>query len=141
MGRMSALQWTLHAQIKMRHYRLSPARVRHVLHAPRRVEEGVAPRTVAAMQPASLKTFAGRSGARVVPGKKDSWKQEIWVMVEDMPDGGRKVISAWRYPGVSKPRATAFLRKEYQEFVDGESEHGTLRLTGRTGKNSAETAE
>ena len=121
MGRMPALQWTLHAQIKMRHYRLSPARVRHVLHAPRRVEEGVAPRTVATMQPASLKTFGGRNASAEISGKNDSWTQEIWVMVEDMPEGGRKVISAWRYPGVSKPRAKAFLRKEYQEFVSGGS--------------------
>ncbi len=70
------LEWTLHAQVKMRHYGLSPARVRRVLHAPRRTEEGIAPDTTAMMQPASLKT-------------KDTWTQEIWVMVQDGPKAGR----------------------------------------------------
>jgi hypothetical protein len=135
MGRMSALQWTLHAQAKMRQYRLSPARVRRVLHAPKRVEEGVAPKTVAAMQPASLKTFGSKpasgadNGAKTAgsAARQDSWSQEIWVMVEDMPDGARKVISAWRYPGVSKPRAMAFLRKEYQEFTADHSDKKRTR--------------
>ncbi len=100
------LQWTLHARAKMNHYRLSPARVRHVLHSPKRVEEGVAPKTVAMMQPVSMK----------IVGKKESWTQEVWVMVEDAKDV-RKVISAWRYPGVTKPRDAAFLKKEYREFL------------------------
>ncbi len=136
MGRMSKLQWTLHAQAKMRHYRLSPARVRHVLHAPVRVEEGIAPRTVAAMQPVSLTTFGGRGGSGGTSVKKDTWKQEIWVMVEDMPDGVRKVISAWRYPGVSKPRTAAFLRKEYQEFIDGDPAGSLPRPAWRTGRDN-----
>ncbi len=106
------LEWTIHAQAKMRQYRLSPARVRRVLHSPRRTEEGVAPKTVAVMQPSSLKS-------------KDVWTQEIWVMVQDGPAGRpkvRRVISAWRYPGVTKPRATAVLaamRREYNEYSKG----------------------
>ena len=90
----------------MRHYGLSPARVRRVLHAPRRIEEGIAPNTVAMMQPTSLKT-------------KDTWAQEIWVMVLDGPKA-RRVISAWRYPGITKirgPEALAALRREYDEFA------------------------
>ena len=115
------LQWTLHARAKMNHYRLSPARVRHVLHSPKRIEEGVAPKTVAMMQPASLKTGGSRvaTGAGVVAGR-GSWTQEIWVMVQDV-SGARKVISAWRYPGVTKPRDAAFLRKEYGEFLSDPS--------------------
>ena len=117
------LQWTLHARAKMNHYRLSPARVRHVLHSPKRVEEGVAPKTVAMMQPVSIKTAAGRAGA----AGKESWSQEIWVMVQDIADA-RKIISAWRYPGVTKPRDAAFLKKEYGEFLaddatDAAAEH------------------
>jgi hypothetical protein len=101
------LEWTLHAQAKMRHYRLSQSRVRHVLHTPKRVEEGVAPKTIAAMQPASMKT-------------KDTWTQEIWVMVQDTPKA-RKIISAWRYPGVSKARSAAILtafHREYDDFIE-----------------------
>lgn len=111
------LQWTLHARIKMNHYRLSPARVRHVLHSPKRVEEGVAPKTVAMMQPVSIKTAAARAGG----AKKEAWSQEIWVMVQDAA-GTRKVISAWRYPGVTKPRDAAFLKKEYGEFLADDAE-------------------
>jgi hypothetical protein len=114
------LQWTLHARAKMNHYRLTPARVRHVIHSPKRIEEGVAPKTIAMMQPVSLKTF----------GKKETWTQEIWVMVQDgAPEKGavvRKVISAWRYPGVTKPRDATFLKKEYGEFLsEGKEEQDT----------------
>jgi hypothetical protein len=114
--RPAQLQWTLHARAKMNHYRLTPSRVRHVLHSPKRVEEGVAPKTVAVMQPASIKVAGGRVGS---VGAKESWTQEIWVMVQDAKDG-RRVISAWRYPGVTKPRDAAFLKKEYGEFLSNE---------------------
>jgi hypothetical protein len=115
------LQWTLHARAKMNHYRLTPSRVRHVMHSPKRGEEGVAPRTVAMMQPASIKTTGARVGGRAggAGAKQESWTQEIWVMVQDAKDG-RRVISAWRYPGVTKPRAAAFLKKEYSEFLSNE---------------------
>ena len=105
------LEWTLHAQAKMRQYRLSPARVRHVLHTPKRIEEGIAPKTIAMMQPASMKT-------------KDTWTQEIWVMIQEAATA-RKVISAWRYPGVTKPRsalALGFLREQYEDFVNDAAE-------------------
>ncbi len=101
------LEWTVHAQVKMRQYRLSPARVRRVLHSPRRTEDGIAPDTIAVMQPSSMK-----SG--------NTWTQEIWVMVQDGPKA-RRVISAWRYPGVTKPRASAILaalRREYDEYSE-----------------------
>ena len=104
------LAWTHHARAKMNFYRLSQARVRRVLQTPARVEEGVAPKTIAMMQPASLK--------RSLRGR-ETWTQEIWVMVQDSPRE-RKVISVWRYPGVTKPRseaATALLRREYEDFL------------------------
>ncbi len=113
-----SLQWTLHARAKMNHYRLSPARVRHVLHSPKRVEEGVAPKTVAMMQPVSMR----------LNGKKESWTQEIWVMVQDAA-GARKVISAWRYPGVTRARDAAFFQKEYGEFLLDDA----AEITSKTG--------
>lgn len=103
------LNWTAHAKAKMQFYKLSPSRVRHVLYAPKRVEEGVAPKTVAVMQPGSIK----------MDGQKETWSQEIWVMFQDSPQE-RKVISAWRYPGMTKPRslvALTLMRQEYQEFA------------------------
>ncbi len=104
-SKFKPLHWTSHAKAKMIHYRLSPARVRRVLHSPKRTEEGIAPRTVAVMQPASMK-------------KANMWTQEIWVMFQDSPRE-RTVISAWRYPGVTKPRGEiqSFMKKEYREFM------------------------
>jgi hypothetical protein len=92
----------------MQFYKLSPSRVRHVLHAPKRIEEGVAPKTVAAMQPGSIRRN----------GQKETWSQEIWVMYQDTPRE-RKIISAWRYPGVTKPRSAiirTMARAEYESY-------------------------
>jgi len=103
------LHFTYHSRDKMRFYGLSEARVRRVLHAPRRVEEGIAPKTIAMMQPTALKSS----------GRTAKWSQEVWVMVQDLP-ATRKIISAWRYPGVTKPRSEftrEFLAKEYLEFL------------------------
>jgi hypothetical protein len=110
--RPAQLEWTLHAKAKMNHYRLTPSRVRHVLHTPKRVEEGIAPNTIAMMQPVSMKII----------GKKESWSQEIWVMMQDKK-GVRTVISAWRYPGVTKVRDAIFLKKEYDEFLSDENQN------------------
>jgi len=103
--------WTKHAQAKMAYYRISPSRVRRIIKSPTRIEEGIAPNTVAFMQPVSYKT---RNGLR-------TWNHEYWVMaVTDKPvkvksktlrrvvqtSGPKvKIISAWRYPGKTKPGA------------------------------------
>ena len=98
------LYWTAHSRGKMRFYGLSEARVRRVIHSPKRLEEGVAPKTVAMMQ--------------IAGSKKHPY--EIWVMLQDIGTK-RKVISAWRYPGLTKPRseiALSFLRNEFSEFTE-----------------------
>lgn len=84
--------WTQHALLKMKYYQLSAQRVKRVIKCPIRVEEGVAPNTCASMQPLSMK------------GKK--WTQEIWAMWQwSSPQKQKKrVISVWRYPGVSPAR-------------------------------------
>lgn len=81
------IQWTAHAKMKMRQYQLSEQRVRRVIHSPKRIEEGIAPDTIAMMSPPSI--------------KNDKWTQEIWVMFQDKKDK-RTVISTWRYPGMTK---------------------------------------
>lgn len=101
------LHWTSHAKSKMNFYRLSEQRVRRVLHTPKRIEEGVAENTIAAMQPVSIisKTPARNAKHNVAGGedgkKKETWNQEIWVMIEETKKE-RKIISAWRYPGMTK---------------------------------------
>ena len=90
--------WTNHVIRKMMHYGLSSDRVKRVVRSPTRMETGLAPDTLAAMQPA---------GSKQKP-------TEIWVMYASKKDtkkknlvgqGPRKVIiTAWRYPGISKVR-------------------------------------
>ena len=120
-------QFTLHAQYKMRQYGLSEQRVRSVIRSPKRREEGIMPHTVAVMQPVSPKKIEGRPARPGEPGRSggEVWKQEIWVMFLKQGTGARvkgsdksfsnltpdpltlnpiKIISAWRYPGVSPKR-------------------------------------
>ncbi|MFC1608677.1 hypothetical protein ACFL3M_00660 [Patescibacteria group bacterium] len=110
--------WTKHSIIKMRQYGLSGQRVIRVIRVPKRTEKGIAKNTVAVMQPTS--TTRNEKGEVV-------WKNEIWVMYkigkvkQEFEDkfaflGARtnsfskiaranqkqlKIISAWKYPGVS----------------------------------------
>lgn len=83
---MKKVVWTGHAKGKMRYYGLSESRVKRVLHSPKRIEEGIAEDTIAAMQAA---------GSVKRP-------HEIWVMFVEAKNE-RRIISAWRYPGVTKP--------------------------------------
>ncbi len=111
--------WTSHSRAKMAFYHLSPDRVKRVLKSPFRKEEGIAPGTLACMQ---------RAGSQKHP-------YEVWVMyqtrrqkTEDrrqkmttnrMMDHESRIknhesksksqitiISAWRYPGITKPGST-----------------------------------
>lgn len=84
---LKKLFWTEHAKIKMRQYSLSKSRLLRVLSNPKRKEKGIVPRTIALMQPVSRK-------------KKPS---EVWLMYQDK-GCLRKIITAWRYPGVSPIR-------------------------------------
>lgn len=77
--------WTKHAVSKMIFYGLAPSRVKKIFRAPDRTEEGIAPKTVAMMQ-------------RVGKGKRQT---EIWIMWQKGKSGQKKIIAAWRYPGIS----------------------------------------
>lgn len=93
-------QWTAHVQDKMRYYGISESLIKRITRFPKRIEEGVAPKTTAVMQTTANK-------------KKP---QEVWVMYKQInqksnlknqsstfqvPSSKIKIISAWRYPGVS----------------------------------------
>ena len=89
--------WTNHSMRKMAHYGLSPARVLRVIRNPDRMEKGIAPETLAAMQ-------------KVRTSKKPN---EIWVMWAEHKKKKSKIglpskiiITAWRYPGISPVRET-----------------------------------
>ncbi len=70
----------------MRFYRLSEQRIKRVLNSPKRTEQGIAPNTSAMLQSAGSKKHP----------------YEIWVMFQDKKSKVIKIISAWRYPGITK---------------------------------------
>jgi len=84
--------WTNHVIGKMIFYGLSEQRVKRVILNPNRIEEGIAPDTIACMQ---------------VGGSKKH-RQEIWTMYQIKNSKKQtknakqlRIISAWRYPGKS----------------------------------------
>ncbi len=118
--------FTRHAEYKMKQYGLSVQRVKTVMRNPKRREEGIAKDTIAVMQPVSTRR----------KDDKETWSQEIWVMfvqvknkksvkskvesqnIENGSSGGIRVISAWRYPGVS-PAGNPIPAEILREIEDG----------------------
>ena len=92
--RYKKIYWTEHSKLKMRQYKLSKSKLLGLLARPERKEAGIVPGTTAVMQ--SNKSFL-KAKIRKAPG-------EIWLMYKDIKNKRlRKIISAWRYPGISKP--------------------------------------
>ncbi len=118
------IEFTAHARYKMSQYGLSEQKVRGIIHRPKRTEVGVMPQAVAMMQPVSSKIIDG----------KETWKQEIWVMYLLKGKGKKskgksearislfppqlRIISAWRYPGVS-PKRSPIPDEIWRELEDG----------------------
>ncbi len=100
------IYWTEHAREKMRYYGLSESRVLRILRHPKRVEEGVAENTTAVMQSAgSVKhpyeiwmMYQKKVKSKKAKGKS---KENIFLDNEQQV----VIISAWKYPGVTKPGA------------------------------------
>lgn len=124
-GARGNVVFTRHAEFKMKQYGLSAQRVRAVIRNPKRREEGVAKNTVAVMQPPSVKRKDGKEtwnqeiwvmfqiqGARIKDQESGDRNQEDQNGKKEITDpyslfpapGSLKVISAWRYPGVSPKR-------------------------------------
>ncbi len=104
--------WTEHVYGKMIQYGISEQTVRRIVRNPERIEEGIAPNTIAVMQ---------------TRGKKQ--KYELWCMYqivrktkkhENTENTGNKsnqikIITTWRYPGVSPKRAHIPIPEEIVE--------------------------
>lgn len=102
------LFWTEHSKIKMRQYGLSKQKLLGILARPERREKGIVPGTEAVMK--TNKVFFREKRTTV----KKAWQKprrapgEIWIMYKDVKkiakfgENIRKIISAWRYPGISK---------------------------------------
>ena len=104
----------------MRQYGLSKQKLLGILYKPERKEKGIVPGTAAVMRTNKKSSWQpdkspkGHFDGTVTISPKASlvWKPkkapgEIWLMYKDaksVSEGQiRKIISAWRYPGVSKP--------------------------------------
>lgn len=86
----------------MRQYGLSKQKLLGILYGPERKEKGIVPGTTAVMK--TNKTFF--KAKQITLAK--AWQRlkkapgEIWIMYKDVKNF-RRIISAWRYPGISKP--------------------------------------
>lgn len=107
------LVWTNHSIEKMKQYQLSEQRIRRVLYTPKRREEGIAPNTIAVMQ---------STGSAKHP-------TEIWIMYQhlnskfkDQKSKLRKIriISAWRYPGISSIRTIPDIPPEVWDILNSD---------------------
>ncbi len=106
--------WTRHVWGKMVQYRISESLIRRIIRYPKRMEEGVAPDTLAAMIPA---------GSAKKP-------HEVWVMYakhlkvqnEKLKVNGHGskviVITAWRYPGISPVRTQVPVPRDILNELD-----------------------
>lgn len=89
----------------MKQYGLSKQKLLGILSRPERREKVIVPGTLAVMK--TNKVFFREK--KVTPAS--AWKPrkapgEIWIMYKDVKIATvptRKIISAWRYPGISKP--------------------------------------
>lgn len=98
------LKWTRHIKNKMVFYHLSGAQILRIFRRPDRVEEAIAPGTVGAMKSTKKKT-------------------EIWIMYKITAGKRITMISAWIYPGKTKPGAPIPIP---QDILTELTEEGTL---------------
>ena len=92
--------WTRHAVVKMHHYGLSESCLKRLLKSSKRREKGVVEGTIALMQPAGTKR-----------------PTEIWLMYQPLGEA-KKIITAWRYPGVSPKKEVPIPEEIIQELKE-----------------------
>lgn len=86
----------------MRQYGLSKQKLLGILARPERKELGIVPGTFAMMKTNKVFFKAKQITLAKAWQKPKKAPGEIWIMYKDTKDF-RKIISAWRYPGISKP--------------------------------------
>ena len=99
----SIFSWTNHSQIKMKQYMLSESRVKRVIRNPQRVEKGIAPNTLASMQKAGSKKHPYEIWTMYVINNSRTKTQSSKSKTSKLSSGKIKVISAWKYPGITQP--------------------------------------
>ena len=96
------LHWTEHSKIKMKQYGLSKQKLLGILSRPERKEQAIVPGLIAAMKTNKVFFKAKQISLAKAWQRPKKAPGEIWIMYKDTKDF-RKIISAWRYPGISKP--------------------------------------
>ena len=102
-------EWTMHVVSKMKQYGLSENRVKRVINNPKRKEAGIAPGTIAVMQPNSSKH-----------------SYEFWAMYQVKKNSKSearnskriKIITAWKYPGKSPIRGPIPIPRDILEELE-----------------------
>lgn len=94
--------WTRHVISKMKQYGFSEARLRRLLNHPERQEQGIAPGTIALMQTVGTK-------------KRPT---EIWLMYQ-LINKKKRIITAWRYPGISPKPEVPIPKEIIEELKQG----------------------
>ena len=106
----------------MRQYGLSKIKLINILHRPDRQEVGIVSGTVAVMK--TNKIFFKEKKVTVkkaMPTGRQAWQPkrspgEIWIMFNETKNM-RRIISAWRYPGISKPGEEIPIPKDIREEI------------------------
>jgi len=107
----------------MRQYGLSEGRIRRVIASPKRTEPGVAPKTTAVMQPAG----SGKHPHEIwvmyqelkLKGKSEKFKGVAGRTLNPFIPSQKRIITAWRYPGISKKREAVPIPSEILDELDG----------------------
>jgi len=88
--------WTKHSIDKMKYYGLPESRVKQVVLHPSRTEYGIAPETLASMKPrgTTKHTYEAWVMYQVIYSKPK-------LVLSGAKQKKFKIISAWKYPGIS----------------------------------------
>lgn len=118
--------WTQHSLIKLKQYGLSKTKIINIVHKPDRVEDGIVSGTVAMMRTnrTLLKTQRASQDKKLNLkfgkwNKRPEFKKapgEIWLMYKDAKDC-RKMISCWRYPGITKPGELVPIPEDIKNYI------------------------
>jgi hypothetical protein len=113
--------WTKHSIEKMLQYQLSESRIKRVLHTPHRIEEGIAPETIAVMQSVGTKKHPKEIWVmyQLIKSKNSSSrkKQKSKNKTKGIEKRKIRIISVWRYPGITPPRQLPPLPPEEWEII------------------------
>jgi len=112
--------WTQHSQIKMKQYGLSKQKLLGILRKPERKEKAIVPGLIAAMK--TNKIFFKQKQITLTQAWQRPKKApgEIWIMYKDIKKQGeqiRKIISAWRYPGITKPGEEIPIPEDIKKYI------------------------